>query len=48
MSGNFNFVLNEDESSGGKKGSSSSTNYLKELMFDFEVVDLGYNGNKFT
>ena len=44
----FNFVLNEEESFGGKKGSSSSNNYLKDLMFDFGAVDLGYNGNKFT
>ena len=46
--GDFNYVLNEDESYGGKKGSSSSTNYLKELMFEFGAVDLGYSGNKFT
>ena len=46
--GDFNFVLNEEESFGGKKGSSSSNNYLKDLMFDFGAVDLGYNGNKFT
>lgn len=46
--GDFNFFINEDEKTGGKRGSSSATNYLKELMFDFGVIDLGYSGNKYT
>ena len=45
--GDFNFVLNEDEALGGKKG-SSSTNYLKELMFKVGAIDLGYSGGKYT
>lgn len=40
--------MNEDEQVGGRKGRSSVINYLKELMFEFNVVDLGYSGNKFT
>nr|POF06471.1 hypothetical protein CFP56_57443 [Quercus suber] len=46
--GDFNFTLNEEESRGGRKGNSSATNYLKELMFDFGAIDLGFSGNKFT
>ena len=44
----FNFTLNEDECRGSRKGNSFATNFLKELMFDFGVIDLGYSGNKFT
>ena len=33
---------------GGNKGGSSSINYLKELLFELNAVDLGYSGNKFT
>ncbi|XP_023878444.1 uncharacterized protein LOC111990910 [Quercus suber] len=44
----FNFILNEDEQFGGNTGSSSTTNFLRELMFEFNVVDLGYSRNKFT
>lgn len=44
----FNFILNEDEQFGGNGGSSSATNFLRELMFEFNAVDLGYSGNKFT
>ena len=45
--GDFNVVLNESEALGGKKGSSSS-NYLKDLMFEVDVVDLGFFGGKYT
>nr|POE70004.1 hypothetical protein CFP56_69628 [Quercus suber] len=45
--GDFNFVLNEDEALGGKKG-SSSTNYLKEVMFEVGAIDLGYSDVKYT
>ena len=44
----FNFIINDEEQLGGKKGGTSATNYLKELLFEFNVVDLGYSGNKFT
>ena len=46
--GDFNCILNEDEQVGGCKGSSSAINYLKELMFEYNAVDLGYSGDKFT
>ena len=46
--GDFNFIINDDEQIGGNKRGSSATNYLKELLFKFNVVDLGYSGNKFT
>jgi len=46
--GDFNFILNEEEQVGGNRGSSSATNFLRELMFEFNAVDLGYSGNKFT
>ncbi|KAK9990720.1 hypothetical protein SO802_025705 [Lithocarpus litseifolius] len=46
--GDFNCILNEDEQVEGCKGSSSAINYLKELLFEFNVVDLGYSRNKFT
>lgn len=32
---------------GGKKG-STSTNYLKELMFEVGAIDLGYSEGKYT
>ena len=43
----FNFVLNENEAVGGKKGSPSS-NYLKVLMFEVVAIDLGFSGDKYT
>lgn len=46
--GDFNYVINEEEVSGGRKGCSSATNYLKQLMFEFRAIDLGFSGNKFT
>ena len=46
--GDFNFIINEEEQIGGNRGGSSGENYLKELMFEFNAVDLGYSGNKFT
>lgn len=45
--GYFNVVLNESEALGGKKGSSSN-NYLKDLMFEVDVVDLSFFGGKYT
>ena len=46
--GDFNCILNEEEQIGGSKGSSSTTNHLKEMMFNLNSVDLGYSGDKFT
>ena len=44
----FNYVISEDEVSGGRKGCSLATNYLKEFMFEFGAIDLGFSGCKFT
>ena len=46
--GDFNYVISEDEVLGGRKGCFSATNYLKELMFEFGAIDLGFLGSKFT
>nr|POE96258.1 hypothetical protein CFP56_54043 [Quercus suber] len=45
--GDFNYIMNEDEQVRGCEGSSSAINYLKELMFEYDAVNLGYSGNKF-
>ena len=44
----FNYIVNEEEQLGGNKGGPSATNYLKELLFEFNAVDLGYSRNKYT
>ncbi len=46
--GDFNVVLGAEEKEGGKCGSSSATNFLKNLMFDLGAVDLGFSGTKYT
>ena len=46
--GDSNFIINDEEQFGGKKGGPSATNYLKELLFKPNAVDLGYSRNKFT
>jgi hypothetical protein len=46
--GEFNVVLEDEEKEGGNIGNSSCPNYLKEIMFNLGVVDLGYTRNKFT
>ena len=46
--GDFNYIVNEEEQLGGNRGGSSATNYLKELLFELNTVDLGYLGNKYT
>ena len=46
--GDFNYTLNEDEKKGSKRGNTSETNHLKDLMFEFRAIDLGYLGSKFT
>lgn len=33
---------------GSKRESSSASNYLKELMFEFRAIDLGFTDSKFT
>lgn len=46
--GDFNYTLHQDERVSGSRGSSSTTNHLKDLMFEFEAIDLGSSSNKFT
>jgi exonuclease III len=46
--GDFNVVMEEEEKEEGKRGSFSSPNFLKDLMFDLGAIDLGYFGNQFT
>ena len=46
--GDFNFIINDEEKSGSKKGGALATNFLKELLFEFNAVDLGYSRDKFT
>ena len=43
--GDFNFIINENESSNKKSGESSAPNYLKELMLEFGAIDLGFLGS---
>ena len=46
--GDFNIVVDESEKFGGKCGSNSTPNYLKELLFDLGVVHVGFAGAKYT
>jgi exonuclease III len=46
--GNFNVIIDDSEKLGGRLGSSSAPNFLRELLFDLGAVDLGFSGNKFT
>uniref|UniRef100_A0A7N2LF37 Uncharacterized protein n=2 Tax=Quercus lobata TaxID=97700 RepID=A0A7N2LF37_QUELO len=46
--GDFNFTISDSKISGGNRSGSSASNYLKELIFEFGAVDLGFSGNSFT
>jgi hypothetical protein len=46
--GDFNCVVEESEKEEGNKGCSSTPNYLKELLFELEAIDLGFSRNQFT
>ena len=48
--GDFNFTLEDNEiSTNGSRGAGDSkNNFLKELVFEFGAIDLGYSGNAFT
>nr|POE97432.1 hypothetical protein CFP56_05427 [Quercus suber] len=47
--GNFNFTTNDKEILGGNRsGESSTINYLKEFIFEFGAIDLGFSGNSYT
>uniref|UniRef100_A0A2N9FNE5 RNase H type-1 domain-containing protein n=1 Tax=Fagus sylvatica TaxID=28930 RepID=A0A2N9FNE5_FAGSY len=45
--GDFNYVVEESEKEGGNRGSTSTLNFLKELLFELEAIDLGFSGNLF-
>ena len=46
--GNFNFTTNDKEILGEKRsGESSAINYLKESIFEFGTIDLGFSGNSY-
>ncbi len=40
--------MEESEKEEGNKGCSSTPNYLKELLFELEAIDLGFSRNQFT
>lgn len=47
--GDFNFTTSDNKVlSKSKGGGFSSTNYLKDLIYEFGVVDLGYSGYIYT
>lgn len=47
--GDFNFTTDDSEMLRAKRGCNFATiNYLKELIFEFEAIDLGVFGNTFT
>ena len=46
--GDFNVVVEDSEKEGGIQGSTSVSNFLKELLFDLSAIDLGYSGKQFT
>ena len=46
--GDFNLIVEANEKLGGHTGSTSATNYLRNLMFELGAVDLGFSGAKFT
>ncbi len=46
--GDFNVVLGDNEKEGGRIGNSSTPNYLKDILFELGVMDLGFSGNTFT
>ncbi len=46
--GDFNCMVDESEKEGGNRGGTSTSNFLKELLFELEAIDLGFSGNQFT
>ena len=48
--GDFNFTLEDNEiSTKGSRGArDSKNNFLKELVFEYGAIDLGYSGNAYT
>lgn len=46
--GAFNYTLSQEDILGGSMGFTSTTNHLKDLMFEFRATDLGFSKNKFT
>ena len=46
--GAFNYTLSQDDILGGRMGFTSTINHLKDLMFEFRAIDLGFSKIKFT
>uniref|UniRef100_A0A2N9FQS3 Reverse transcriptase domain-containing protein n=1 Tax=Fagus sylvatica TaxID=28930 RepID=A0A2N9FQS3_FAGSY len=46
--GDFNIIVEDSEKEGGSLGSSSTPNFLRELLFDLAAIDLGFSSNKYT
>ena len=46
--GDFNYTSSQEDRKGRSSSAPSATNHLRELMFDFSAVDLGFSRNKFT
>ena len=41
-------MVDESEKEGGNRGGTSTPNFMKELLFELEAIDLGFSGNQFT
>nr|POE84480.1 hypothetical protein CFP56_62026 [Quercus suber] len=46
--GAFNYTLSQEDILGGSMEFTLTTNHLKDLMFEFRAIDLGFSKNKFT
>ena len=46
--GDFNLTNSDDEKWGGTREGSSTPNFLKDIMFELGIVDLGFSGKNFT
>nr|POF21455.1 hypothetical protein CFP56_18498 [Quercus suber] len=45
---NFTLEDNEISTKGSRGARNSQNNFLKELVFEFGAIDLGYSGNAYT
>ena len=44
----FNIFLDSEEKDGGRDESSTSPNFLKDILFKLGAIDLGFFGSRFT